>query len=68
VDDSGTICDEFGMVGGLVGCMGRLLGISGESRGFAVAAPEDFQEFRQQVGGLWVGYLVGDFVEQNPCG
>ena len=36
--------------------------------GFVVAAPEDFQEFQQLVGGLWVGYLVDGFVEKNPCG
>ena len=34
--------------------------------GFAVAAPRDFQEFRQLLGGLWAGYLVEGSVEKNP--
>ena len=34
MDDFGAVCDDFGMVGGLVGCVVRLLGTSGESGGF----------------------------------
>jgi hypothetical protein len=34
VDNSGKVCGGFGMVGGLVGSVARLLGTSGEPRGF----------------------------------
>ena len=59
------------MVGGLIGLVGYvggLMGTSGGSRDFAVAAPGGFQEFRQLFGGLWADYLVEGFVEQNPFG
>ena len=39
--------------------------LRGSLGGFAVASPK---EFRQLVGGLWVGYLVDGFVGQNHYG
>ena len=71
MDDSGKMWGGLGMVGGLIGLIGSvggLLGIFGGSGGFVVVVPEDFQEFQQLLGDLWVGCLVEGFVGKNPFG
>jgi hypothetical protein len=69
VEDSGAVCDDSGMVGGLTGWLVLWVEygvLRGKLGGFAVAAPQELQGFQQLVQDLWVDYLLGALLGKTP--
>jgi hypothetical protein len=66
VEDSGVVCDDSGMIGGLVGGVSGLWGISGETGGFCCCCSSGISEASAAGTGFMGGLFNGWFYCSKP--
>ena len=66
MEDSGAVCDDSGMLGGLVGRVGGLWGISGETRGFCCCCSSEISGTSVAGAGFMGGLFNGRFCCSKP--